>query len=657
MSAPIETCPSCGGEAPDLRFCDLCGRPMSGVRAGDEMPSVDETVAAAGDAGRCLLVARRFAEAGRLGEFMREHAARSAPFYDAYARAFLRLGQFRAAMALVGAKSPPDLKDRDLRMILADAVRELEASGLFKGAHEHRARLGAAVRLSERGFKPEALALVDEALVAAAALDDVESLQVARVFKDAARTGEFMARWAPGRDGAFYSAYGRAFFTLEAFEEALQLLGRKSALAPDDYPALVGSRKALGRLAQAPAVPEAQRLAYAQALMDAGEDKLALAALVEGRSAPLGHAEYACGLRLCLRLADGDAAEALFERFSCEYSLSRAPELYYAFALGCEKRGSLEKAKEIYRELGEYKDAQDRLKNIETMSLEEATRLGAAVIASTRPLGWELSAGELIGGRFEVRGPLGLGGMGVVFKGFDRVLPRLVAIKQLRQYLALDADSRRGLIEEARTVAALSHPYIVAIHDIVALEREVFLIFEFVEGETLHDVLASRGRLAAAECARVLRDVCEALQYAHEKGVVHRDLKPANVMLTRHGHVKVMDFGIAKQLQAPAAGGRPAADPLGTGFEIGTPLYMAPEQHAGRATPLSDVYALGAMALELLTGERPFPGPDFVAQKLRERYTPLGDDVPGPLRELVAQCLKPDPEARPQGMAAIRERL
>lgn len=666
----LVACQACGEPAPQLRFCDQCGEPMAAApagRPGAPLPSADETRAAAADPGACLLVARRYAEAGKLGEFLREHAAAPPRFLDAYARAFLRLGQLRAAMALLGSKSPPDPVDRELRNILAEAIRESEAPGLFKGAHVHRGRLGAAVRLGERGFFAEALALADEELIRQAAADETESLQVARVFSAAGKASDFLLLWAPGRDGAFYSAYARAFFTLERYAEALELLGKKPQAEAADFPVLVGCRGKLGSLdgLAVSGVPEAQRAELAKALLDRGEDRLALSAVLDGRTQALGRAEFALALRACRRLSDGSTAERLYPALRGRFPLRQDPELHYQFALCCESWGAVGRARQVYRELleslGAYRDTAARLAQIESMSPEDSSRLSVAVSAAAGPpagpraeagaarpgaAGTDAgpAAGSLLAGRFEVRRPLGIGGMGVVVQGFDRALPRLVAIKKMRGSLAPDPSARERFLQEARTVAGLNHPYLVAIHDILATPEGVHLVFEFVDGETLHELLASRGRLTPPQCAAILKDVCEALAYAHDNGVIHRDLKPSNVMVSRHGHAKVMDFGIAKLVSAGAED---------TPHVAGTPLYMAPEQHSGAATALSDVFSLGAMAYELLAGQAPFTGPDFAAQKLRERYVPLPADLPEGLRALVSSCLKAEPAARPQGMRKV----
>ena len=187
---------------------------------------------------------------------------------------------------------------------------------------------------------------------------------------------------------------------------------------------------------------------------------------------------------------------------------------------------------------------------------------------------------------------LGQGGMGVVYEAVDKALGRKVAIKMLSDEFQIDAQAKAQLLDEARTVAALHHPHIVDIHSIVSDDKGLYLVFEFLSGRTVYELIASKGRLSLDESRALLKPVCAALDFAHRRGVVHRDLKPANIMITDHGIVKVMDFGISRRIK----------DTLQTltgrrrGFEVtdtvaGTPYYMAPEQEYGIVRPESDIYS------------------------------------------------------------------
>ncbi len=235
---------------------------------------------------------------------------------------------------------------------------------------------------------------------------------------------------------------------------------------------------------------------------------------------------------------------------------------------------------------------------------------------------------------------IGQGGMGVVYEATDRKLRRPVAVKMLRDEFKLDDSAKAGFMAEARTVAELDHPAIVDIHNIVEDERGLYLIFERLEGRTMDQILREYKRLPLAEVKRILRPVCAALEYAHSRDVVHRDLKPANIMLTKDGGVKVLDFGISRH--AARAGAKAAM----TRNVDGTPHYMAPEQEYGFVQKENDVFSLGAVLYEMVTGARPFEGSQA---KLAKGYIRVSTRVPGApleLDALIDDALEPDPEKR-----------
>jgi serine/threonine-protein kinase len=229
--------------------------------------------------------------------------------------------------------------------------------------------------------------------------------------------------------------------------------------------------------------------------------------------------------------------------------------------------------------------------------------------------------------------------MGVVYDAVDETLRRRVAIKQMSRDGAT-SDDRDRFLTEARLVASLKHPNLAEIYSVVN-DGRLYLVFEFVDGQSLDKLLESRRKLPVSDARRVLADVSGALSYAHERKIIHRDLKPGNVMITREGVAKVMDFGIAHQSQR------------GNGTTVtsasGTPPYMSPEQALGSVSKASDLYALGVMAYELLTGARPFEGPDFLEQKLQRRFTPPSQrnpDLRRGLDDFFAKALDPDPTKR-----------
>jgi serine/threonine-protein kinase len=249
-------------------------------------------------------------------------------------------------------------------------------------------------------------------------------------------------------------------------------------------------------------------------------------------------------------------------------------------------------------------------------------------------------------GRYRLERVLGHGGMASVHLAHDSALGRTVAIKRVSEAFAADEDARRRLAREARLAARLSHPNIVRIYDVAALDERPYLVLEHVEGRTLAEELAGRGRLAPDEVARVGRQVASGLAHAHAAGLVHRDVKPRNLLRAADGTVKVADFGIAR-----------AADSTQitlAGTVLGTAAYLAPEQARGEpVTPASDVYALGVVLYELLTGRPPHTAAsltELVSLQAAGKITPPGraaDGVPDSLDGVVLACLSLDAQARP----------
>jgi len=249
---------------------------------------------------------------------------------------------------------------------------------------------------------------------------------------------------------------------------------------------------------------------------------------------------------------------------------------------------------------------------------------------------------------------IGKGGMGVVYAAVDKALNRKVAIKKMREEIHDDPRERERFLTEARIVAGLHHTNIVDIHNIIEDGGDLYMIFEFVEGSTLDQILAKKRRLSISEAQFIVRGVTSALSYAHQKGVIHRDLKPSNIMITKEGVVKVMDFGIARQAQDALAASTK------TNTVAGTPHYMAPEQERGIVRKESDIFALGACLYEVLTGERPFPSPATTDAKINKRYAKpsrVAGNLPPQLDALIDAALEPDPDKRIHTASDFRNRL
>ncbi len=209
---------------------------------------------------------------------------------------------------------------------------------------------------------------------------------------------------------------------------------------------------------------------------------------------------------------------------------------------------------------------------------------------------------------YRVTAKLGQGGMGEVFLAEDTSLGRKVAIKVVAETIRQDPSARRRLLREAKLAAALDHPYICGIHELLEIGDTACIVMEYVEGRTLKDAL-SQGVVRQQDALQIALEIAEALDKAHQKGIIHRDLKPANVMLTAEGHVKVMDFGLAKQsVQAEGVSQEETQSRLTReGMTVGTLAYMSPEQIQGSAlTPESDLFSLGVVLYEMLSGAHPF---------------------------------------------------
>ncbi len=255
--------------------------------------------------------------------------------------------------------------------------------------------------------------------------------------------------------------------------------------------------------------------------------------------------------------------------------------------------------------------------------------------------------GVTLSGRYRLQRLIATGGMGQVWEAVDSRLGRRVAIKVLKQEYSSDPEFIERFRAEARTVAMLNHPGIAAVHDYGETEmdgegRTAYLVMELVNGEPLNSVIRRTGRLSLRHALDMLEQTGRALQVAHTAGLVHRDVKPGNILITPNGQVKLTDFGIAKAVDA--------APVTQTGMVMGTAQYIAPEQALGEdATAASDVYSLGVVGYEAVSGKRPFTGDGAltVAMKhIKETPAPLPADLPPNVRELIEITLVKNPGMR-----------
>ena len=275
-----------------------------------------------------------------------------------------------------------------------------------------------------------------------------------------------------------------------------------------------------------------------------------------------------------------------------------------------------------------------------------------------------LSQGTRLG-PYEVVGSLGAGGMGEVYEARDTRLDRPVAIKVLPSEMAADASARARFDREARAIAALNHPNICALHDIGDADGHGFLVMERLEGETLHERL-QRGPLTIEQTIEYGIALADALDAAHERGLIHRDLKPANIFITTRGVVKILDFGLAKNVQELNADiTRAVSGSLTTtGTTLGTVAYMSPEQLRGDPLDVrTDLFSFGLVLYEMATGERAFPGSTIVVTAAgilnQEPRAPrsLRADLPMRLEQTILKALEKDLTARYQTAATLRADL
>ncbi len=254
--------------------------------------------------------------------------------------------------------------------------------------------------------------------------------------------------------------------------------------------------------------------------------------------------------------------------------------------------------------------------------------------------------GEVIARRYELVELVGAGGMSSVYKAHDGLLERNVALKILHPHYGDDAEYVERFRREARMVAQMSHPHIVTVIDRGEDDGQQYIVFEFVDGENLKQLVERAGPLPARRVVELGIAIADALAFAHEHGLVHRDVKPQNVLLTADGEAKVTDFGIARSLDVEHGVTQ-------TGTVLGTSNYLSPEQASGRpVTRATDVYSLGVVLYELLTAEVPFPGENFVAVAMKHVNEPVPDiagkrpDAPRRLVAAVERALEKDPARR-----------
>src|SRR5215470_10862338 len=255
---------------------------------------------------------------------------------------------------------------------------------------------------------------------------------------------------------------------------------------------------------------------------------------------------------------------------------------------------------------------------------------------------------EVLGERYQIQDPIGRGGMATIYRGRDMRTDRVIAIKLLREVYSTDPKFVTRFQREAKAASSLQHPNIVQVYDYGQSEGNYFIVMEYIEGTDLRRYLRSRGVLAIDRAVIITHDIALGLGAAHRRQIVHRDVKPQNILVGRDGSIKLTDFGIAsvyKDINAERL--------TTTGMTLGTVQYYAPEQAQGEiVNPAADVYALGIVMYEMLTGRTPFDGDTPVAvamQHIQDLPTPpsqFNPSIPPALETIIMRCLEKIPEMR-----------
>ncbi len=276
--------------------------------------------------------------------------------------------------------------------------------------------------------------------------------------------------------------------------------------------------------------------------------------------------------------------------------------------------------------------------------------------------------GKVFAERYEVDSVLGLGGMSVVYKAKHKLMDRTVAIKMLHNVLKQDVTALERFKLEAQAASSLSHQNVITVYDFgVTPDGEPFFVMDCLEGESLKDLIERKGRISYDRALAIFKQICDGLEAAHKRGIVHRDLKPANVIVSKQDdgseHVRLVDFGIAKMLKQA---GREQQQLTKTGEVFGSPIYMSPEQCLGKEIDArSDIYALGCLMYETLSGEPPFLGSGFLEtmnMHVGEQAKPLSEvvpdaSIPAELVDVINRCMVKDPELRFQNVGEVRDTL
>lgn len=264
--------------------------------------------------------------------------------------------------------------------------------------------------------------------------------------------------------------------------------------------------------------------------------------------------------------------------------------------------------------------------------------------------------GSELGGRYEIVERIGGGGMAIVYKAYDTLLHRHVAVKVLREQFVHDEEFIQRFRREARSAASLSHPNVVSIYDVGQDEDIHYIVMEYIEGGTLNDIIKERAPLQAEEAVKIASQICDALDHAHQNGIIHRDIKPHNILISKSGRIKVTDFGIARAAASSHI--------TQTGAVLGSVHYFSPEHAKGVAQgEKSDIYSLGAVLYQMVTNRLPFAGDSPISVALKhlqedfEEPRSINPLLPQSLENIILKALRKRPEERYESARAMLEDL
>jgi len=446
----------------------------------------------------------------------------------------------------------------------------------------------------------------------------------------------------------------REYTNMGKYETTVQLLIKKenSEYVDSDWELLYSCYEKLGKLNELDFSQASIRYGhkYASSLLDEKRYKEALRVIDQIPEEKWGPIDYHISFVSYVNLGVNDLAEEMFRKISKERKFDDILDLYYDMARLYEQTNKIKEAIEIYKEFIThnvvFKDVFERYKE-----LKKPPHIHKAPVPSdslfegaerqTISTQSSVSEGtELIAGKYEIIREIGRGGMGIVYEGINRILNKKVALKKMRDELNINFEEKKKFIEEAKTIAQLRHPYIVDIYDVIEDGGKVYLVFEFIDGRELSKIIADEGIFNYKKSLDIGEKVCEALNYAHSRGVVHRDLKPANIMLEKNGNVRVLDFGIARIVKNTLSKISERDSKM-----AGTLAYMAPEQYYGEFDRRSDIYSFGITLYELVTDELPFKGPNFKYEKEKMLYKLPSEILSDAIKDfdgIIKKCFETD---------------